>query len=48
MFLRNDSEQRWVNGTIGTVTKVRDTVFVEVDGEEHEVQPAVWEKYAYS
>jgi len=48
MFLRNDQDQRWVNGTTGTVTKVRDTVFVEVDGEEHEVQPAVWEKFAYS
>ena len=30
MFLRNDQDQRWVNGTTGTVTKVRDTVFVEV------------------
>jgi ATP-dependent DNA helicase PIF1 len=48
MFLRNDSDQRWVNGSVGTVTKIADTVFVEVDGEEHEVQPAVWEKYKYS
>ena len=48
MFLRNDSEQRWVNGTVGIVTKIRDTVFVEIDGEEVEVQPAVWEKYKYS
>lgn len=48
MFLRNDSDQRWVNGSVGTVTKIADTVFVEVDGDEHEVQPAVWEKYKYS
>ena len=48
MFLRNDSDQRWVNGSVGMVTKIADTVFVEVDGEEHEVQPAVWEKYKYS
>lgn len=48
MFLRNDSEQRWVNGTTGVVTRVRDTVFVEVDGEVHEVQPVVWEKHKYS
>jgi hypothetical protein len=48
MFLRNDSEQRWVNGSVGQVTKIRDTVFVELDGEEVEVQPAVWEKYRYS
>ncbi|MEO7124007.1 MAG: AAA family ATPase [Lacisediminihabitans sp.] len=48
MFLRNDSDQRWVNGSVGTVTKISTTVFVEIDGEEHEVQPAVWEKYKYS
>ncbi len=48
MFLRNDSEQRWVNGSVGVVTRIRDTVFVEIDGEEVEVQPAVWEKYRYS
>jgi ATP-dependent DNA helicase PIF1 len=48
MFLRNDADQRWVNGSIGTVTKIAQTVFVEVDGEIHEVQPATWEKYKYS
>lgn len=48
MFLRNDSDQRWVNGTVGTVTKIASTVFVEVDGEVHEVEPAIWEKYKYS
>jgi len=48
MFLRNDADQRWVNGSVGTVTKIASTVFVEIDGEEHEVQPAVWEKYKYS
>ena len=48
MFLRNDSDQRWVNGSIGTVKKIDSTVWVEVDGETHQVQPAVWEKYRYS
>nr|WP_156364554.1 AAA family ATPase [Curtobacterium sp. Leaf261] len=48
MFLRNDSDQRWVNGTIGVVTKIRDTVWVEVDDEEFEVGPSVWEKIKYS
>lgn len=48
MFLRNDSDQRWVNGTVGTVRKIASTVFVEVDGEVHEVEPAIWEKYKYS
>lgn len=48
MFLRNDPDQRWVNGTVGTVRKITSTVYVEVDGETHEVEPAVWEKYKYS
>lgn len=48
MFLRNDSDQRWVNGSVGIVTKIATTVFVEIDGEEHEVNPSVWEKYKYS
>ncbi|MFT4235837.1 MAG: AAA family ATPase [Microbacterium sp.] len=53
MFLRNDSSgpdgPRWVNGTIGTVTRILgDAVRVEVDGEEHDVEPAVWERYRYS
>jgi ATP-dependent exoDNAse (exonuclease V) alpha subunit len=48
MFLRNDADQRWVNGTVGTVTKIDSTVWVDVDGEVHEVDPVTWEKYRYS
>ena len=48
MFLRNDAEQRWVNGTVGTVTRIDSTVRVEVDGTEHEVLPTVWEKIKYT
>ena len=52
MFLRNDSAldggQRWVNGTVGTVTRIATTIFVDVDGEVHEVHPAIWEKYKYT
>lgn len=53
MFLRNDTSQfgeppRFVNGTIGTVTAISgDEVRVEVDGEEFDVEPAVWEKHRY-
>ena len=47
MFLRNDSDGRWVNGTIGTVSRVSGTVWVEVGDEEHEVEPAVWERHRY-
>ena len=54
MFLRNDTGSfgeppRWVNGTIGTVTRIAgETVRVDVEGEEFEVEPAVWEKYRYA
>ncbi|MFB2585025.1 ATP-dependent DNA helicase [Herbiconiux liukaitaii] len=48
MFLRNDAEGRWVNGTVGTVTKISSTVWVEVGGDVHEVDPVAWEKHRYS
>ncbi len=51
MFLRNDvggESQRWVNGSVGTVLKIDSTVWVEIDGERHEVKPAVWEKFKYN
>jgi len=52
MFLRNDSAgeggPRWVNGSIGTVTRIDSTVYVDIDGEVHEVDPVIWEKYKYS
>jgi hypothetical protein len=50
MFLRNDTggDARWVNGTIGEVVKIADTVTVEVDGTDHEVLPTTWERYRYS
>jgi ATP-dependent exoDNAse (exonuclease V) alpha subunit len=54
MFLRNDTGSfgeppRWVNGTIGTVTRIAgESVRVDVEGEEFDVEPSVWEKYRYS
>ncbi|MDQ1555081.1 MAG: ATP-dependent helicase [Actinomycetota bacterium] len=48
MFLRNDADQRWVNGSIGIVRKIDTTVWFDLDGETHQVQPATWEKYRYS
>ncbi|UWF77456.1 MULTISPECIES: ATP-dependent DNA helicase [Microbacterium] len=54
MFLRNDTSMsgeppRWVNGSIGTVTRILGgTVRVEVDGEEFDVEPAVWERFRYA
>ncbi|MDN3496805.1 AAA family ATPase [Planococcus sp. APC 4015] len=54
MFLRNDrgafpDPPRWVNGTIGRVTRIAGgTVRVDVDGDEFDVEPSVWEKYRYA
>jgi ATP-dependent exoDNAse (exonuclease V) alpha subunit len=54
MFLRNDTgtfgePARWVNGTIGTVIRIAGgSVRVEIDGEQHDVEPTVWERYRYA
>jgi ATP-dependent exoDNAse (exonuclease V) alpha subunit len=52
MFLRNDREGRWMNGTIGQVHTLGDDV-VQVqteDGQVHDVGRAVWDNtlYAYN
>jgi ATP-dependent exoDNAse (exonuclease V) alpha subunit len=51
MLLNNDSAGRWINGTIGRVTKVNDEnqeVIVELaDGDEVEVKPFKWDIYRY-
>lgn len=54
MFLRNDTQPygegpRWVNGTIGTVVRISGgSVRVEIDGRDHDVEPAVWERFRYA
>lgn len=54
MFLRNDTAMqgeppRWVNGSIGTVTRILGgSVRVDVDGDEFDVEPAVWERFRYA
>ena len=50
MLLRNDPDRRWVNGTIARVSRLEEKrVWVEVGGEEHEIEQASWEsrRYAY-
>lgn len=49
ILLRNDSERRWVNGTIARIARLEDKrVFVEVAGKEHELEPASWEQRRYA
>ena len=51
MFLRNDTGQdsgpRFVNGTIGVIESLGDTVVVNIEGESVEVEPVTWEKIRY-
>ena len=49
MFTRNDQQKRWVNGTIGTVTKLsKDEIQVTTDGGSIYVVPnCSWESYSY-
>jgi ATP-dependent exoDNAse (exonuclease V) alpha subunit len=49
MMLRNDSDKRWVNGTIARIARLTDKqVFVEVNGREYEVEPVAWEHRRYA
>jgi len=50
MFTRNDEGRRWVNGTLGIVTRLDDTavrVTLLSDGRTYDVCPATWETYRY-
>ena len=49
MFTRNDQFKRWVNGTIGTVSKLsKDEIQVTTDGGETYVVPnCSWESFSY-
>lgn len=46
MFIRNDADGNWVNGTMGKVLTV-DPLEVEVKGVAHEVVVEKWEQRAY-
>jgi ATP-dependent exoDNAse (exonuclease V) alpha subunit len=48
MFVKNDSEGRWVNGTIGIVQKIEsETVTVRVGDESYAVEPEEWKSLGY-
>ena len=50
IFIRNDKENRWVNGTIGKISMVdNDGVEVELEnGECYDIEPEIWENVQYS
>ena len=50
IFIDNDYERRWVNGTIGIISGIdeRGNVFVLLeDGREFLVEPVSWRNYRY-
>lgn len=49
IFIRNDKDGRWVNGTIGKISSLVPNVKVELeDGKEYTVEPDLWENMQYS
>jgi formylglycine-generating enzyme required for sulfatase activity len=50
VFIKNDAERRWVNGTLATVVEANNQgVMVEIeDGSIYKVHPRTWENIVYS
>ena len=51
IFIKNDMEKRWVNGTLGTVTGFSDDTTISIcteDGREYRVEPETWRNIRYS
>lgn len=51
IFIKNDMEKRWVNGTLGTVTGFSDDDKIAIcteDGLEYKVEPETWRNIRYS
>ena len=50
MFLKNDKSKRWVNGSLGRITKIQsDAIFVLLESKtkETKVTPEIWERIEY-
>lgn len=48
VLLRNDPDKRWVNGTQARVSRIDGrTVWVDIAGKEHELEPVTWENIRY-
>jgi len=48
MMLKNDSQKRWVNGTLGLISELTEgEVTVEVDGTNYTIEKATWEVIEY-
>ncbi len=49
VFIKNDSEKRWVNGTVGKIyLATQERIEVELEsGVRHEVEPEIWSNIVY-
>lgn len=49
VFIKNDQDKRWVNGTLGKIYNIQDeNIMVELDtGEKHVVEPVIWKNIKY-
>lgn len=49
ILLRNDPDKRWVNGTVARISRLDEKrVWIALNGEEYEVEPASWESRRYA
>ena len=52
IFIKNDKEKRWVNGTLGTITEIDEEAGIIAitteDGTDYPVEREVWENTRYS
>ncbi|MBR4897342.1 MAG: AAA family ATPase [Prevotella sp.] len=52
IFIRNDKEKRWVNGTLGTISAIDEEEgvigIVDEDGHEFDVERELWENMRYT
>jgi len=49
MLLRNDPDQRWVNGTIAEVADLKsDRIWVRIGSRKYEIEPVLWENRRYA
>jgi hypothetical protein len=50
MFIKNDAERRWVNGTLGKIISLKNgELKIKIDGSEieYDILPVIWEKVEY-
>jgi ATP-dependent exoDNAse (exonuclease V) alpha subunit len=49
ILLRNDPDRRWVNGSVARIAQLEaKRVWIEIDGNVHEIEPASWEARRYA